>query len=231
MEQEIELSLSDMIAILLKRFWIIVLCVVIGTVASFGISAFVLQKQYTASVQMYVSPNKDDTNPMASMTELTYAQAVVNTYIEILKTTSFLESVAKHTKLDLTAEDLKTMIEINAVNDTEIFEVKVEYPDPKGALLIANTVAKLAPQKIIDIKNADAVRVVDPARLPEHPSSPSVLKNTAIGAFLSMTLSVLIIFLLEMLDRRIKDEDDIVREFQLPILGTIPKFEGDGREE
>lgn len=113
---------------------------------------------------------------------------------------------------------------MNPVNNTEIFEIRVEYPDPEGALLLANTIAKLAPQKIIEIKDADAVRVVDPARLPANPSSPNVLLNTAIGALLSLVLSVLAIFMIEILDRRIKNEEDLIRNFQVPILGTVPKF-------
>jgi len=229
MEMEIEYSLSDIISILLKRLWIIVLCVAVGTAGTFAISQFVIEKQYTASVQMYVSPNKENPTTIGSISELNYAQAVVDTYIEILKTTSFLDSVASSVKLGLTGEQLKEMIQITAVNNTEIFEVKVEYPDPKGALLLANTIAELAPRKIIEIKDADAVRVVDPARLPNRYSSPNVLLNTVIGALLSMVLSVLAVFLLEMLDRRVKDEDDLIRNYQVPILGSIPKF--DDQEE
>ena len=225
MEMEIEYSLSDILSILLKRLWIIVLCVVIGAAATFAVSQFVIEKQYTASVQMYVSPNKENPTTIGSISELNYAQAVVDTYIEILKTTSFLDSVASSVKLGLTGEQLKEMIQISAVNNTEIFEIEVEYPDPKGALLIANTISELAPRKIIEIKDADAVRVVDPARLPKKYSSPNVPLNTVIGALLSMVLAVLAVFLLEMLDRRVKDEDDLIRSYQVPILGSIPKFD------
>lgn len=224
MEMEIEYSLSDIISILLKRFWFIALCIVVGTAGTFLISQFVIEKQYTASVQMYVSPNKENPSAVGSISELNYAQAVVDTYIEILKTTSFLDSVADSVNLGLTGDQLKKRIQIHAVNNTEIFEVKVEYPDPQKALRIANTIATLAPRKIIEIKDADAVRVVDPARLPESPSNPNVLLNTVIGALLSLVISVLVVFLLEMLDRRVKDEDDLTRHYQIPILGTIPKF-------
>ncbi|HWQ80041.1 MAG TPA: Wzz/FepE/Etk N-terminal domain-containing protein [Anaerovoracaceae bacterium] len=229
MELEVEYSLSDIISILMKRLWIILLCIAVGTAGTFLISQFLLQKQYTASVQMYVSPNKENPTAVGSISELTYAQAVVDTYIEILKTTSFLDSVAASVKLGITGEDLKQMIRITAVNNTEIFEIEVEYTDPKDALLIADTISELAPRKIIEIKDADAVRVVDPARLPNGPSSPNVLLNTAIGALLSLVLAVLAVFLLEMLDRRVKDEDDLIRNYQVPILGVIPKF--DDQEE
>lgn len=222
--EEMEYSLSDIISILLKRLWIIVLCIILGTVTAFCISQFFIEKQYTASVQMYVSPNKEQPVPQASISELNYAQAVVDTYIEILKTVSFLDSVVETTGIGSSGAELRKIVQMNPVNNTEIFEIRVEYPDPEGALLLANTIAKLAPQKIIEIKDADAVRVVDPARLPANPSSPNVLLNTAIGALLSLVLSVLAIFMIEILDRRIKNEEDLIRNFQVPILGTVPKF-------
>lgn len=231
MEMNVEYSLLEIFLILLKRLWMIVLCVIVGTVGTFLVNEFIIEKQYTASVQMYVSPNKDNPTNITSISELNYAQAVVDTYMEILKTASFMDLVAETTDLGYTGTDIKKMMEMSAVNNTEIFKVSITNPDPQKALLIANTIASLAPQKIIEIKNADAVKVVDPARLPTVPTSPKVLRNTAIGAILGLVLSAMLAFLLEMMDRRVKDEDDLIKHYNIPVLGSIPKFTGQDKED
>ena len=209
METEIEYSLSEIFSILITRIWIIVLCIVLGTAGTFLITKYVIQEEYTASVSMYVAPNTGNVDLLASLNELNYAQEVVNTYIEILKTDIFLNSVSKTSGYKYTANELNKMIIMKAVNNTEIFEVQVTTNDPGQSLAIANTISQLAPQKIIEIKDADAVRVVDPATLPTGPSAPNVLMNTAIGLILGLMLGVMIAFVLSILDKRIKDEEDL----------------------
>ncbi len=221
-EMEIEYSLSEISAILLKRLWIIVLCVVLVTSGTFAVTKFVIDKKYTATVTMYVSPKNAASDMYASLSELNYAQKVVNTYIEILKTNDFMNSVAKANDLDYTAEELNEMVVITPVNETEIFRVQVTTYHPKESLLIANTIARLAPKKIIEIKDADAVKVVDPAILPLEPSSPDLLKCTAIGFALGLVLGVMIAFVLNMMDKHVKDEDDLLKHYDIPVLGIVP---------
>lgn len=225
METEVEYSLSEIFSILITRIWIIVLCMVIGTAGTFVITKYIIQEEYTASVSMYVAPNSGNVDLLASLNELNYAQEVVNTYIEILKTNIFMESVSKEADLGYSAGELNEMITIKAVNNTEIFQVQVTSNDPKESLKIANTIALLAPQKIIEIKDADAVRVVDPATLPLAPSAPNVLMNTAIGFLLGLMLGVMIVFVLNIIDKRIKDESDILNNYDVPILGMVPMIE------
>ena len=217
-----ELSLSEIFSILMKRIWLIAICLILGTAVTFAVTEYFIDEEYTASVSMYAAPNNQDVDVYASLSELNYAQQVVNTYIEILKTKTFMESVARVSGLGYSIDDLEKMVEINAVNETEIFEVQVTSTDPEASFLLANTIAKLAPQKIIEIKDTDAVRIVDPAKLPTEPSAPNVLLNTIIGFALGLVIGIMIAFLLEMLDKRVKDEDDILKHYEVPILGMVP---------
>lgn len=225
MQDELEISLSEIVSILIKRIWIIVLCVVIGTGGAFAVTKYVIPEKFTSSVAMYVLPNSGNVNLIASLNELNYAQEIVNTYIEILRTDVFLKSVSREAELGYTPEELRDMVEMSPVNNTEIFKVDVTTKDPKESLLIARTISQLAPQKIIEIKKADDVKVVDPATLPAEPSSPNVLKNTAIGFALGLMLGVMIAFLIFMLDKRVKDEDDLLKNYNVPILGIVPVIE------
>lgn len=220
-----EFTISEIISILFKRIWLIAICVVLGTGGSFIVTKYVVDEEYTSSVSMYVAPNRDNPEIIASLNDLTYAQEVVNTYIVILKTNNFLDNVAKTSGRDYSIKELRKMIAINAVNGTEIFEIHVTSKDPVDSLILANTISKLAPQKIIEIKNADAVKEVDPATLPTEPSAPDVLMNTVIGFALGLVIGVMAVFLLEIIDKRVKDEDDLLKHYNVPILGIVPMIE------
>ncbi len=66
------------------------------------------------------------------------------------------------------------------------------------------------------------VAVVDPADVPEKPSSPSLLINLAASLILGLGLGALAAFALEQLDDAITDPTEFERRIGVPLLGTVP---------
>lgn len=225
MEENIELNLSEIIDILLKGIKVIAIMTVAFAFLAFGYSRWIVTPLYTANVQLYVDPMKDAPGSSTDLTNINYAQKVVTTYINILSTQSFYKEVAKDARVEYTTNQLREMIKISAVQNTEIFKVSVTTPDPKVSLKIAESFTELAPEKIIEIKDTDSLKVVDPAVLPERPSNNRTTLNTLVGAILGMLLGIGIIFVREMMDNRVKGEEDLARHYDLPILGTVPDFD------
>lgn len=67
--------------------------------------------------------------------------------------------------------------------------------------------------------NAELAEAANP---PSSASSPRVLRNTAVGAFLGILLGVGLALLFERLDRRLRDPKEVEEMFARPILGAIP---------
>jgi len=209
---------------ILKRIWIILICVIIGTTGSFLISKYVIEEQFTASVSMYVTPNIKSTDADDYLNYLSYSQQIIDTYAHLLKTNSFMREVADASGLRYTEGDLNKMIEVEVLDDTELFRISVTSKSPKDSLKLANTAATLAPEKILEMKTANSVSVVDKAVMPKIPSSPNIIINTIIGFVFGLAFGYLIANVLELLDNRIKDEDDFIMNYDIPILGIIPRI-------
>jgi tyrosine-protein kinase len=64
--------------------------------------------------------------------------------------------------------------------------------------------------------------LVQPARVATSPSSPKVLRNTALGAALGLLLGVGLAFLFERLDRRLRDPEELEAAYRMPVVGAIP---------
>ena len=225
MEETNEISLQEIFMILWNKVWVIILCTLIGGVAAFGISAFVLDPTYTSRVSMYVNSNTERENTIASLNDINASQKLVSTYIEILKSDNVLSKVITETGFTYTPGQIRKMLTASAVNGTEIFEVKITTEDANEAAVIANTIAAVAPEEIIRVVKAGSVELIDEAVPATSPSSPNVLLNTIIGLMLGGVLSVLGVLVAEMLDNRIKNEDDLKKGYDFPILGTIPDLE------
>jgi polysaccharide chain length determinant protein (PEP-CTERM system associated) len=69
-------------------------------------------------------------------------------------------------------------------------------------------------------------KILDPARLPERPSSPNRTRLNSLGVVGGMCLGVALAGLIEYLDKRLKSEADVKAVFNLAVLATIPVLEG-----
>jgi receptor protein-tyrosine kinase len=65
--------------------------------------------------------------------------------------------------------------------------------------------------------------LVQPAGLPTSPSSPQPKRNAILGAVLGLLLGIGLAFLLERLNRRLRDPEEAQEAFELPVLGTVPE--------
>ena len=64
--------------------------------------------------------------------------------------------------------------------------------------------------------------LVQPADVPGSPSSPKTKRNTMLGVLVGLLIGLLLAFVLELLDRRLKDPKEIEELYERPTLGAIP---------
>ncbi len=66
------------------------------------------------------------------------------------------------------------------------------------------------------------LQIIDRARIPLYPAKPKVRRNLLLGLLLGMFGGVGMAFLLEYLDDTIKNPDELINRFHIPVLGLIP---------
>ncbi len=217
-----EYSLTDVLAIMIKHFLLIVLCTFLGFLSFYLINRYVTAPSYTAHVKMYVNPN--EATGAGDLNELNYAQKVITTYINFLKTNRFYQEVAEGSGLSYTADEIKKLTTIQSVDNTEIFEISVTTGSPMDSYLLVGTMQEIAPGFIKNIKNSSEINIVDPVILPESPSGPNILLNTLVGGILGLLLSVMVSFLWEAFNVKIKSKEELVKRYSIPVIGRIPYY-------
>ena len=66
------------------------------------------------------------------------------------------------------------------------------------------------------------VQVVEAATPPSSPSSPNVKRDVILGGVVGIVIGLVLAFLLDLFDRRIKDSEDLERLYGLPALSLVP---------
>jgi capsular polysaccharide biosynthesis protein len=151
---------------------------------------------------------------------------MINTYSVIIKSPAILEKVIDELELDQSVDQLSQKITINSQENSQVFSLTVQDNNPSKAVDIANTVSETFQKEIKDIMNVDNVSVLAKAEIKENPTpvKPNSILNIAIAVVVGLIAGVGLAFLLEYMDNTIKDEDDIERLLELPILGSIQKI-------
>jgi capsular exopolysaccharide synthesis family protein len=75
---------------------------------------------------------------------------------------------------------------------------------------------------LAELRNGN-VEIAQAATVPTSPSSPKVARNTFLGGVLGLLLGLGLAFLLERLDRRIREPKDLEAVYGLPLLGVVPE--------
>lgn len=237
-KKEIELDLFQVVNILWQKALIIILAATIFGAASFAGTFFFISPKYKATTSMYVNNSSFSfgaTSFSITSSELSASNTLVSTYIYILESRTTLEEVISEAGLSYTYEDLEKMIDARAVSDTAAFDVTVESENPVEAELVANTIAKILPDRIAEIVDGSSVRIVDYAIIPAHRSSPSYIKNTLIGALIGGILSSAVVLAMFVTSEKRNDDirsvDDLKDMYpDIPVLALIPDMRISGKK-
>lgn len=221
-----EVSFKDILNIIKKNAVLIAVVSIIFAVISFAVTSFVIPKEYTSRVKLYVETTADTTKSnYNALNSANYAKSVVPTYIEMLETTKFYTQVATALNDTYTPSELSKKITFKTIEDTEVFEAVVVDENPTEAKVIADAVAMVAPETLSEFNDDAHLKVVDDATLPKAPSSPNVLKNVLIAFAAGLILTLVFTFAKELLDNKIKYTSEMTEISGVPVLAAIPDFE------
>ncbi|MDD2268420.1 MAG: Wzz/FepE/Etk N-terminal domain-containing protein [Eubacteriales bacterium] len=225
-----EITLEKLLEIIKKNIiFILIVGILFGAIA-FIVTDFFITPTYEADVRLYVSSPYASTQPQPTIDVL---RKMTQTYITILETHEFcktvLENVDPAVASNYTPSSLKSAIKYSIVSNTEVFDITITGKNSSDLFAIAEVVASLAPERIKKYNPDANINVVEPPIKSEieKPVAPSARNNTIIGVILGLAFSFGLVFLREILDVRIKNSDEIVARYKYPIIGRVPIFHGD----
>lgn len=221
----IEIDLVELLGVILHNLWIIIVSGVMVAAVALLVSYFIITPKYESVTKIYVI-NKANADTM-TYSDLQAGSTLTKDYKELVKSRPVLEEVLAETGIDVELKDLEEQITVEVPTDTRIVSITVEDKDPYEARVIADSVRIAASKHIQEVMDTEAVNVVEEASLPIEKSSPSILKNTAIGYAIGLFLAIAIVIMNYIMDDTIKTPDDVEKFLGVSVLGSIPYSEND----
>ncbi len=217
---EVQIDLVELFFRLLAAWKLIVGFCLVGILAAFGITRFLMTPQYKATSTIYVVSRKDSA---INMSDLQIGTALTQDYIKVFSMWEVHEEVISNLDLPYSYTYMKNHLSVTNTNNTRMLDISFTSPDAKEAANVANEYAKVASAFIAETMSTDKPNIVSVALTPANPVSPSLTKNVAIGFLLGGFLSAGIVTLRMLTDDKIKTAEDIRRYTGLVNLAIVPK--------
>ncbi len=223
-ENELQIDISRLLAALWKYIAVILIVGILCSAGFFFYAKTYIAPVYQANVLLYVNSSAVTISSTLKITsgDLSTASNLVDTYVAILQSRATMERIAEESGVNYSYEKLRGMVSASAVNSTGLFRVNVTANDPEEARNLANVIADILPQKIVDIMMVGNVVVVDYAVTPRTRISPNYFRSAATGLLLGVVLASAFVILLDLLNDVIRDEDFLMQSYDAPVLATIP---------
>lgn len=228
-EGEKEIDIASVFRLILSKWYWIVACALILGIASYCVANFGIAPKYQSYISLYVVNTNNNQQPSQSVNtgDLQASKGLAQTYTVILKSNTVLDAVVKDINSGantqkLTRAELSGMIQVEAVNETQLLKVTVTSTNADYSCLIATAFGNAAPQEIIRITKAGSVELVDHAEVAKAPSAPRKSVFALLGAVVGVVGSILFFIIKMVTDTTIYLGEDMEKVSSYPVLGLIP---------
>lgn len=209
-------------------FWSKKLYILLITVCAFALGTvytFNIQKPMYKSYTTILLTKESDSTSITS-NDIALNQKLVNAYREIIKSKKVLNRVINNLDLSYSYEELKSRINVESINETEIIKVSVVDLDNKLARDIANEIATVFNSEIVKLYDIQNIGVIDKAELAVDPYNVSVTKQLVLATLIGFVIGCAVIFVVFYFDNTIKSTEEVENKLKLPIIGTVPESGG-----
>ena len=237
-----DFSLKELVNIFLPKLWLIMaISLLFGSVMAVY-SKFIKDSTYTSTTKIHVI--KESTGVDFAVSDVEFANSYLETYVEALTIPDFLDRVLvkfneNHEIYEgeknqgayelkgwdeLTYSDIRGCI--SSSTEQDILTISVTTGDPTLSWGIADSIQKVFEEKNFLAYPPETVKV----QTLQHPVAPTgensrkVMLNTIIGLAVGAVLAMVLVFVINMYDVVIHDKKKIEDNFNVPILGVIPRF-------
>ena len=110
-----------------------------------------------------------------------------------------------------------------------MISLSVTSADSAGAAKVANAMAEnvsTIAQQVMDIQS---VNVIDEAATPKEPSGPNRKLYVAVALLAGLFAAVAIVVLADMLNTKIRSQEELEELLGVPVIGRIPEMRMGGR--
>lgn len=212
------IDLMDLFQQYLKRWWMILIGFVVGSLLA-GVYTFKIATPiYEASSMVYMRGSGET----VSLQDLQIGAELTKDYEVIFTSRPILEETIDELDLEMNWKQLKACLSLANQSDTRILKVSLQDADPKLATKIVNKVVEIGMESVKEIDSKEPY-LIENAVVDWDRVSPSHSRDLIMGAMVGILLVVGAITINYLLNDKIRSVRDVEQTLRLPVFCIVPE--------
>lgn len=217
----LQITVIDIINMMFTFWWFIVLLAVLAGSATYAYTKLTATPTYSSSGMLYINTQAEQKTNDVNTSAI---QSVINlmpTYVEVLQSQQFLDVVSDDIDNKFSANEIKEKMTITTQDKTNIIKISVSSEDAHDSYLICDSIVNNAYDEIIRVFEGGSVKLLSTPSENSSPNSTNAVKRGVLGFAAGAVLAMLIVFLINLFDTRIKSSEELSNRYNIPILGEV----------
>ncbi|MBS4462480.1 hypothetical protein JXA27_07925 [Aerococcaceae bacterium zg-B36] len=216
-----EISLKDLYLMVKKHLFMMFSLTLVGAIIALAFMNFLVSPKYKSEAQILVN-QRNNQEQVIQYNEIQSNIQLINTYRDVITGQQLLSEVSQAVGGEYAPESLRNAISVTQSTNSQAFTIKVVLDDPATAQKVLAQIVQEFDKTIHEIYQNDVTTLYTllPATFNPNRVSPSAMRYVAIGAFIGLALSALVVLLREMMDTTVKDEV-FLQQLGLTKLGEV----------
>ena len=216
-----EIDLVEIFYLLVSRWKLLFISALIGAVIMGMYHTYFIKPAYQAYTEMYVTSS----DSVISLTDLQLSSALTEDYRAIITSRAVLNEVIEKLQLNTDYKGLRRMISVSNANGTHIIHTAVTTSNLELSRDIANELLVVSIDRIYQVIGSGEPMVIDYSEAEAvEDITPGIIRYMGMGALAAMIVVACLLIIKNMLDVTIKNDDDVEKYLQMPVLAAVPFY-------
>lgn len=213
------MTLLELLVLMKKHVKLIVVFPVVCAFAAAAVSWLVLPNTYTSNVSMYVLTRANESASALTNSDLSASQMLTNDVAKLIKS----DRIEGDTAAKLQMSSLHGYkIEVSSETTTRVITISVTGESAQAVAIVANALAETTDAVAREVMDVKSINVIDKAVEEPSPSGPPRAMYTAVAFLAGVFLAIAIVVLMDMLNTRVRNADELEELLGIPVIGRIP---------
>lgn len=219
-----EIDLLQLFLAVLEHRKMVILSTILVALIALVYSALLVTPMYASTSELYVLSKSTS---LTSLTDLQVGTNLTSDYMEVISGRPVLEQVIDNLGLKDDYVSLKERVVLENPTNSRIMKITVTDPNPKNAKAIADEIAEVSAAYISEKMDQDPPTIIQYGYADNDKVSPSIGKNTFIGAIIGFLLASAVVIVGYLLNDTITNPDDLEKNIGLHVLASLPLEESE----
>lgn len=213
------MTLLELLVLMKKHIKLMVVLPVVCALAAAAVSWLALPNTYTSNVSMYVLTRANESASALTNSDLSASQMLTNDVAKLIKS----DRVESDTAAKLQMSSLRGYkIDVSSETTTRVITISVTGESAQAVAIVANGLAETTDAVAREVMDVKSINVIDKAVEESSPSGPPRTMYTAVAFLAGVFLAIAIVVLMDMLNTRVRNADELEELLGVPVIGRIP---------